>query len=102
MTTKTNAVQLGQVLFSMSINELIAMDSQFSQFVLNSLARHTSFDWGDLCEKDKASNDLALEEGNRLFSSYDIPEGIMTDHKKVWIITEWNRQCTTILFPSEY
>ena len=102
MTTKTSAVQLGQVLFSMSINELIAMDSQFSQFVLNSLARHTSFDWGDLCKVDKASNHMALEEGNRLFSSYNIPAGIMTEHKKVWIITEWNREVTTILFPSEY
>lgn len=102
MTTTIKAVQLGQVLFSMGVNELIATDSIFSQLVMNSLARHSSCDWGDLCKEDRASNDMALHEGSRLFSSYLIPEDVMTGHKKIWIITEWNRTVTTILFPNEY
>ena len=102
MTTNTKAVQLGQVVCTMSINELIAHDSSFSKFITRSLHRHKQCDWGDLCNEDKASNDLALKDQGRLFSSYNIPGGIMTDQKKVWIITEWNREVTTILFPSEY
>lgn len=102
MTTITRAVQLGQVVCTMSINELIATDSNFNQFVINSLRRHTSCDWGDLCDEDNAANDLALQGKGRLVSSYNIPGTVMTDHKKVWIITEWDRSATTILFPNEY
>lgn len=102
MTTKPKAVLLGQVVFSMAINEHITTNSSFTQFAMNSLIRHSNCDWGDLCKEDKASNDLALLEGSRLFSSYNIPEGAGTDQEKIWIITEWNRKATTIIFPNEY
>ena len=44
----------------------------------------------------KAENDRALESGDRILSAYE------TSHGKIWIITEWDRSVTTILFPSEY
>ena len=81
MTIKIKAVQLGQVVVTMSVNELIAIDSIFSQFVINSLIRHSNCDWGDLCDQDRASNDLALQEGSRLLSSYTIPKTVRTNHK---------------------
>lgn len=102
MTTKPKAVQLGQVVFSMAINEHITTNSSFSQFALNSLIRHSSCDWGELCDDDKALNDQALKEGSRLFSSYTIPPSVEIPYQKIWIITEWNRKVTTILFPNEY
>jgi hypothetical protein len=62
------------------------------------LARHIHGDWGDLDVEDLASNELALLTGNRLLSSYNLPDGSGT----VWIITEADRATTTILLPGEY
>lgn len=62
------------------------------------LARHIHGDWGDLYAEDLAANELALLTGNRLLSSYTLPEG----KGKVWIITEADRSTTTILLPDEY
>ncbi|NEX22774.1 hypothetical protein G3480_21120 [Thiorhodococcus mannitoliphagus] len=61
------------------------------------LARHELGDWGDLDEEDRRANDLALEEGSRLLSAYEIQDGF-----KVLVITEADRSVTTILLPSEY
>ena len=61
------------------------------------LQRHVSGDWGDLCAEDIAANNDALQQGNRLLSSYTLSENV-----KVWIITEWDRSVTTLLLPSEY
>lgn len=61
------------------------------------LTRHLQGDWGDLCEEDAEMNNEALSLGNRVLSSYDLPED-----KKVWVITESDRSVTTILLPSEY
>jgi hypothetical protein len=59
--------------------------------------RHIQGDWGDLCDEDKNTNNLFLEEGERLFSSY-ITEG----KERIWIITEADRSVTTILLPDDY
>lgn len=61
------------------------------------LFRHVSGDWGDLDEVDIASNDAAVANGGRLFSSYTLPSG-----SSVWVITEADRSLTTILLPKEY
>ncbi|MFP3497024.1 hypothetical protein SB759_22600 [Pseudomonas sp. SIMBA_059] len=63
------------------------------------LNRHLSGDWGEICDKDKLSNEQALQYGERLFSSYEVEAG---DQKKLWIITERDRSVTTLLLPSEY
>ena len=76
---------------------------EFSVFCQNSLNRHKNCDWGDLCDDDKEENSLSLENNNRILSSYNIPENLNIDSEnKIWIITEWDRSVTTILFPSEY
>ena len=36
----------------------------------NSINRHLSGDWGDLCAEDKEANEIALQYGGRLFSAY--------------------------------
>jgi hypothetical protein len=61
------------------------------------LSRHLRGDWGDLCQEDKAENELSLEHGFRLLSSYPI-----TDTDNLWIITEADRSVTTLLLPAEY
>lgn len=61
------------------------------------LSRHLRGDWGELCQEDKAENELSLKRDFRLLSSYPVTE---TDI--LWIITEADRSVTTLLLPSEY
>jgi hypothetical protein len=60
------------------------------------LARHAAGDWGELCAFDRHQNEIALRDGYRVLSSYDISA------ERVWIITEADRSVTTILLPEEY
>lgn len=60
------------------------------------LDRHWRGDWGDVCEEDKEINEQALVHGDRLLSSFETALG------KIWIITEADRESTTVLTPDEY
>ena len=37
------------------------------------------------------------KNGLRLLSEYKLPDG-----RRIWIITEWDRSATTLLFPEDY
>lgn len=87
---------LGQVVWTRGVNDLVAVDTPFAKFVMDSLKRHANCDWGDLSTEDKRENDFSMDRGLRLLSSYQ-QNGI-----KIWIITEADRSTTTILFPEEY
>jgi hypothetical protein len=68
------------------------------QTPLEFLARHVRGDWGELTEEDRKENQLSLERGFRLLSSYRTNAG----DAKLWVITEADRSATTILLPEEY
>lgn len=88
--------KLGQIVMTRGVNDLVAKDEKFAKFVWASLKRHARGDWGDLEEEDKKENEFALDKYLRIFSAYE------TGPRKIWIITESNREVTTILFPEEY
>ena len=88
---------LGQLVMTRGVNDRVAGDGKFAKFAIESLKRHASGDWGDLCEEDKLENEFSLDKRLRLFSAYN-GEGL----PKIWIITEADRSVTTILFPEEY
>lgn len=87
----------GQLVVTRGVNDLIAVNEEFAKHVSLSLRRHLSGDWGNLCDEDRVSNEIALQGEDRLFSAYE-KEGVA----KIWIITEWDRSVTTVLFPDEY
>jgi len=89
--------KLGQLVWTRGVNDKVADDEKFAKFVTDSLKRHAKGDWGDMCQEDKAENELALGKYLRIFSAYEA-EGL----PKIWIITEADRSATTILFPEEY
>jgi len=62
------------------------------------LQRHQSGDWGDIDRYDHATNRAAVAQGFRVFSAYEIAGEAV----RVWVITEADRSCTTILLPEEY
>lgn len=90
------AIIIGKLVATKGVAYEMQNNSEFESFVRKSFSRHSSGDWGDLCEEDKAYNDYALEHGERLFSAYE------NETTKIWIITEHDRSATTILFPEEY
>jgi len=89
---------LGHVVTTRMVNADMKADPAFAALVGKSLKRHAQGDWGDVKSHDRRMNDQALKDGeSRIFSVYKGgPEG------KIWIITEWDRSVTTILYPSEY
>jgi len=88
--------ELGQLLMTRGVNDLVAEDEEFAKFVWESLKGHAAGDWGDLSEEDKKENELSLDKHLRLLSAYK------KNDWKIWIITEADRSATVILFPEEY
>lgn len=87
----------GQIVITNGIRNTMIMDNEFTKFINKSLERHFNGDWGDLCKEDKDLNDSALHNGDdRMLSRYEF------NGEPIYIITEWDRSVTTILFPSEY
>ena len=87
----------GQMVLTRGVNDLIADNEEFAKHVMLSIRRHMDGDWGDVCDDDRVTNEMALQGGDRLFSVYK-KDGVPT----IWIITEWDRSVTTVLFPEEY
>ena len=92
--------KLGRLVATRGVADKMQEDKEFGAFVSDSLKRYTEQDWGNLCEDDKKLSDDAIKSGDdRIMGSYE-----KDDHPdwRIWIITEWNRSVTTVLFPSEY
>lgn len=102
MKHKTNKVKFetGRIVATRGIDQLISGENglKLACEISDCFFRHQSGDWGNLCDEDKEYNDWALRHNCRLLSAYEIGE----EKTKIWIITEWNRSCTTILLPDEY
>lgn len=93
----------GRIVVTRGIEDRRCRDLRFFGFLEESIARHLGGDWGDLCAEDREMNDEAIaaeqrgEPTDSLFSMYRHSDGT-----EVYIITEWNREITTILYPEEY
>jgi hypothetical protein len=89
----TALLPLGRVVATPGALKLL---SQMGKDPFGYIARHATGDWGELCAVDRRQNEIALRDGLRVLSSYDVLPG------RVWIITEADRSITTILLPEEY
>ena len=68
-------------------------DENFAFFITESINKFLQNDWGDTCEEDWKLNDQAVKSGeDRIVARYD----------NIFIISEWDRSVTTILFTHEY
>ena len=85
---------LGQIVATPGALEALEASHQSpSEF----LARHVRGDWGELSAEDIAENEFSLKNGFRLLSSYLTATG-----RRLWVITEAQRDVTTLLLPEEY
>lgn len=94
----TKYIKTGKIYFTRSIYNLMNTDKLFGQFIVNSLKKYLSCDWGNTCEEDSILNDHAQENGDRIVALYIDP----VSKKEIFIITESDCSATTILFTSEY
>ncbi len=65
--------------------------------IFHAISRHERGDWGQLDPEDRDANENSLKHGGRLVSRY-----LSTANVKFWIITEWDRNRTTVLLPKDY
>ena len=93
---------MGQVVVTKSINNLMAAEQKFAVEVTVALQRYAVKDWGNLDEEDKKANEEALKYPDDLYlmGAYNTSKG------RIWIIT--NRisetpgdNATTVCFPDE-
>lgn len=88
--------KLGRQVVSQKISIELLESKLFSIEIFKAMERFCNKDWREIGEEDKAANEQALIEGNRIMGAYQTCKG------KIWIITEADRSVTTVLFPSEY
>lgn len=93
---------MGRIVVTRSINELMAAEQKFAVEVTVALQRYAVKDWGNLDDEDKQTNEEALNYPDDLYvmGAYETSKG------KIWIIT--NRisekagdNATTVCFPDE-
>ena len=90
--------EMGKIVMTRGINEAIAESATFSRFVVDSLMRYVQNDWGNMCSEDARMNDSAVKNNDdRIVARYNNEE-----YSDIYIITEWDRSVTTILFAYEY
>ena len=58
--------------------------------------RHLSGEIGLLSPEDAEENRRAIANGDRVFSHFDTPAG------EVYVITDWDRSQTTVMFCGDY
>lgn len=82
----------------------LALLTEFGVSPLTLLMRHASGDWGELDDRDRQVNELAVVHGDRILSAYVLRrvELGQTVEARVWVITEADRAVTTVLRPSDY
>lgn len=95
--------EIGRVVATRAVWELMNENTEFNTFVSGCLSRYILYDWGDTCDEDWETNNQAVLNGERVLAVYNIPEDMESyAEEKFWIITEWDRSVTTLLFPSDY
>jgi hypothetical protein len=94
--------ELGQIVLSRGV--VAFAPNEIMRFGVY-LSRHHAGDWGVIDEHDQRVNPEAQKHGGRLMSAYAIdPQRPSLGHgpNTIWIITEADRQTTTLLLPEEY
>lgn len=98
--------KLGTILMTSAIGQWVRdVGERGEAFIMKSLQRYRACDWKEMDPFDKEMNNEAIKTGeDRIFASYKLPENLakMSPDDKIFIITEWDRSYTTIMFASDY
>lgn len=89
-------MKLGNLYSTRNIDLLMQDNKQFKDDINTALNKFINNDWGDTCDEDVEINNESLDAGERILAVYRTCKG------SIWIVSEYDRSSTTILFPSEY
>lgn len=92
---KSKYFDLGRQVVSQRVSIEILESSLFASEIMDAMSRYCRKDWGIINSTDANLNEQAIKDGDRLLGAY------MTSKGKIYIITEWDRSATIILFPDE-
>jgi len=89
--------ELGQTVQTRGIAAACENNEAFTKEIYEAFNKYVLCDWGDTCAEDCALNDSAVKNNDdRIVAKYKTSAG------NIFIITEWDRSYTTILFANEY
>lgn len=89
--------KLGRIVITSNIASCMKENCKFNKEIIECLEKYKLCNWGKTVEGDKEINDNAVKYGeDSILAVYNTCKG------DIWILTEWDRSFTTILFPSEY
>ena len=77
------------------IQNAINDDYKYAKEILKCFGKYTQMNWGDTSESDCRANDNAVYTNEKVIAKY------ITSKGNIFIITEWDRSATTILFAHE-
>lgn len=90
---------LGTVVHTRSVYDACQNNKEVENEVMQAFKKYIACEWGDLEEEDKLLNDMAIKNNDdRILAKYHIK----SLDRDIYIITEWDRSVTTILFCEEY
>ena len=97
ISAKSGTTQTGKMVVTRGIHWAMQNDTVFERKISEIITRYLNGDWGDLGDEDKQMNEDAIVSGkDRILAAYQTSKG------EVFVITEWDRSATTILFTNEY
>ena len=90
--------EIGQPTITSHLHEVMQLNPVFELEVYQAFNKYVNCEWGDLDPEDKELNDNAVQEpgSDRILAAYKLSKG------KIYIITEWDRSYTTLMFADEY
>lgn len=89
--------ELGQTLQTKRVADACEDNEQFKNEIFVAFQKYINCDWGDTCEEDAELNNCAVQNNDdRILAKYHTSLG------NIFIITEYDRSATTILFTNEY
>lgn len=95
MSTATPLFQTGEIVATPCFVEELKRSGEDT--VVPYLERHRSGDWGDISERGRQGNGLALTKGLCIFSVYHMKSGV-----KFLVVTAGDRSNTAFCLPEEY
>ena len=87
---------IGRFVMTKGIANEIDNKPSYQNEILDCLTKYLSGDWGTLCDEDKQANELAIKNNDRILAKY------ITSSGSIYMITEWDRSYTTVMFVEEY
>lgn len=88
---------LGEIMQTRGLYAKIEGNPDRHNEVVNALHRYMACDWGNTSPEDCGYNNEAVRTGgDRIIAKYNL------SFASIFIITEWNREYTTIMLCNEY